>query len=112
MPRPGEVISEATGGTLIFWCPGCYTYHGVWTKEPNPVTGARWDWNRDFVKPSVAPSIHVKAHPSPGPGYPGIPGCHLFIREGKLQFLPDCDHHLAGQTVDMVVEVDRRAERE
>lgn len=28
--------------------------------------------------------------------------CHLFIVKGQLQFLADCTHKLAGQTVDMV----------
>ena len=25
----------------------------------------------------------------------------MFIREGKIQFLPDCSHSLAGKTVEM-----------
>jgi hypothetical protein len=32
----------------------------------------------------------------------GARRCHLFIRDGALQFLSDCTHKLAGQTVDMV----------
>ncbi|MDO7235351.1 hypothetical protein Q5M68_18790 [Acinetobacter baumannii] len=28
--------------------------------------------------------------------------CHLFLTEGKIQFLTDCHHELAGLTVDMV----------
>jgi len=27
--------------------------------------------------------------------------CHSFITDGKIQFLSDCTHHLAGQTVDL-----------
>lgn len=27
--------------------------------------------------------------------------CHMYIREGKIQFLSDCSHALAGQTVEM-----------
>jgi len=27
--------------------------------------------------------------------------CHSFIRDGKIQFLGDCTHALAGQTVDL-----------
>jgi hypothetical protein len=84
----------------------------VWVKEPNPLTGAKWQWNRDFVKPTVMPSLHIKGSPSPGGGYPGNPCCHLYIKDGQLQFLPDCEHHLAGKTVDMVIELDRRSERE
>jgi hypothetical protein len=27
--------------------------------------------------------------------------CHSFVRAGKIQFLSDCSHELAGQTVEM-----------
>ena len=35
---------------------------------------------------------------------------HFFVRAGKIEYLQDCDHPMAGMTVDMVdvdgVEVD------
>ncbi len=27
--------------------------------------------------------------------------CHTFITDGRIQFLGDCSHKLAGQTVDL-----------
>lgn len=27
--------------------------------------------------------------------------CHSFVREGRIQFLGDCTHRLAGHTVDL-----------
>jgi hypothetical protein len=27
--------------------------------------------------------------------------CHSFIRNGKIEYLSECTHELAGQTVDM-----------
>lgn len=27
--------------------------------------------------------------------------CHSFIRDGRIEFLSDCTHALAGQTVDL-----------
>lgn len=27
--------------------------------------------------------------------------CHSFVRDGLIQYLPDCTHHLAGQTVPL-----------
>jgi hypothetical protein len=27
------------------------------------------------------------------------PGCHSFVRNGHIEFLSDCTHELAGQTV-------------
>lgn len=32
---------------------------------------------------------------------PMVTVCHLFLTNGKLQFLADCQHALAGQTVEM-----------
>ena len=31
----------------------------------------------------------------------GSPRCHSFVRDGGIQFLTDCEHGLAGQTVDL-----------
>jgi hypothetical protein len=33
-----------------------------------------------------------------------IPGKrnHFFVTNGKIQYLSDCDHKMAGKTVDMV----------
>jgi len=46
-------------------------------------------------KPTFTPSLLVNDH------YP-TSRCHLFLTDGKIQFLSDCHHALAGQTVDMV----------
>lgn len=27
--------------------------------------------------------------------------CHSFITDGKIKYLSDCNHHLAGQTIDL-----------
>lgn len=27
---------------------------------------------------------------------------HFFVRDGKIEYLQDCDHPMAGMTVDMV----------
>ncbi len=64
---------------LIF-CPGCECAHGMDTK---------WTFNGDYQRPTFVPSIHIK----------GV--CHSFVRDGRIQFLPDCSHKLAGQTVDL-----------
>ena len=28
--------------------------------------------------------------------------CHSFVTDGKIQFLGDCTHELAGQTVELI----------
>lgn len=43
----------------------------------------------------------VLAHNTPHTREPAWGNCHSFLRDGKWQFLSDCAHELAGQTVDM-----------
>jgi len=40
--------------------------------------------------------------PPDGKRYPGADVvCHSFVTDGRIQFLGDCTHTLAGQTVDL-----------
>lgn len=55
-----------------------------------------WTWNGDFDKPTVHPSILVTTK------YPDRTDvCHSFITNGRIQFLTDSTHALAGQTVEL-----------
>jgi hypothetical protein len=107
---------------VMFFCHGCKCGHGVWTTQSNGHTGAIWTWNGSMDKPTFSPSILVtgRAFTESGKadydtwyaaGCPDRQGrafenqdtrCHSFVRDGKIQFLSDCTHKLAGQTVDMV----------
>jgi hypothetical protein len=83
------VIKKVDNGTHAFWCPGCKCAHGF---------NAGWTFNGDFESPAVSPSILVRcdmANPAESTR------CHLFMRDGQLQFLLDCTHGLAGKTVPM-----------
>lgn len=81
-----------------FKCPGCGHRHLIYTKEQSP-GGPKWGFNGDIDKPTFTPSLMVNR---PGEYHVAIyPVCHSFIREGKIQFLSDCTHALAGQTVEM-----------
>jgi len=80
----------------VTWhCPGCESGHGV------PVNGhsskRNWSWNGSLDSPTLNPSVLVNV----GGGNPTVPICHCFIRDGKIQFLADCTHKLAGHTVDV-----------
>ena len=72
------------------------------------ISGAHpvWEWNGDLNNPTVSPSIRIS--------YPANPNaleefkewrlercCHMFVKDGKIQFLNDCTHLLAGLTVDI-----------
>jgi len=75
--------------SLMFFCPGCGSYHSFRVPQ--------WKWDGDMEKPTFSPSLLINKN---------IPAqrCHLFIENGKLRFLEDCFHHLAGQTIDMEEE--------
>lgn len=85
------------GHYFLFYCPGCELLHGVWPQEyPNPLTGASWAWNNSHQKPTFSPSLLIAGDP------PRSKRCHLFIEDGKIRYLDDCDHRLAGCTIPMI----------
>lgn len=81
-------------GHYMFECPGCKVAHEINTKTGNdePV----WGFNFDMNKPTVKPSIRVRW---PEKGVEKT--CHSFITGGMIQFLSDCTHELAGNTVEL-----------
>lgn len=74
---------------FLFWCPGC--------DQPHPFDTTRWQFNGNTEQPTFSPSLLVHPHN----GEPKQPRCHLFLRDGKLEFCSDSDHKLAGKTVDL-----------
>lgn len=94
------VPRSAEGGRLHFWCPGCNEVHGI---QVGDGPGPRWGWNGNAEKPTFTPSILVRWNVPPPrePGDPPDTVCHSFVTDGRIQFLGDCTHALAGQTVDL-----------
>jgi hypothetical protein len=91
------------GDRWLFECPGCGCAHFF---------NDTWQFNGDQDRPSVRPSIKVtgkrsitdEEHARIMAGEKvDIPGfvCHSFVTDGKIQFLDDCTHELAGQTVEL-----------
>lgn len=76
---------------LWFECPGCGLPHGI---HYGPGSGARWGWNGNADAPTFTPSILVQ-----WPHGDKKNVCRSFVTDGKIQFLGDCTHALAGQTV-------------
>lgn len=86
-----------------FWCPGCDDAHTINTNT--------WTWNGDLERPTFTPSVLVggvqwdpeygfhKPNHNVAPGAPIV--CHSFVTDGRIQFLGDCTHSLAGQTVPL-----------
>jgi hypothetical protein len=71
----------------LFFCPGCDSIHQCDT---------RWSYNGDPAHPTFRNSVLVHAEPSIG-----RPLCHSYVTDGRIQYLGDCTHALAGKTVDL-----------
>lgn len=73
-----------------FYCPGCKCHHSFAIKGH-----LSWKFNGDLKKPTFTPSLVVWHTRKPERR------CHLFVTDGKIRFLSDCHHELAGKTVEM-----------
>lgn len=90
-----------------FWCPGCKGAHTVKTSPSG------WGFNGNGDRPTFTPSVLVQgvmpltneqleAYRRGEPLPEAVPmRCHSFVTDGRIQFLSDCSHELAGQTVDL-----------
>ena len=102
-------LRSVEGGGLMFWCPGCDGAHMVRVGEGS---GPRWGYNGNPDAPTFTPSVLVRGvdrltdeereqvmagkHVDPRPIV-----CHSFVTDGRIQFLADCTHDMAGFTVDL-----------
>lgn len=92
-------LRSAGGGHLLFWCPGCDGAHMIRVAQAN---GSGWGYNGDPERPTFTPSVLVTYNGSDageGDAPPAV--CHSFVTDGRIQFLGDCTHALAGQTVEL-----------
>jgi len=90
-------------GLYRFWCPGCDSSHGV---NKNV-------WHVDLDTETITPSVLVWSHKklinedlegdalTAPENVMTTPRCHSFVTNGRIQFLDDSTHALAGQTVDL-----------
>ena len=105
MAQVSKILRSVEGGGLLFHCPGCHANHVVMVGTG---PGPRWGWNGDVEHPTFTPSVLVTyngadAGRDRGDGHMAPPAvCHSFVNEGRIQFLGDCTHALAGQTVDLL----------
>lgn len=93
-PMTGKLLlRRVQGGLTVFWCPGCKCGHAV---------NETWSI-QDGERPSISPSVLVNGDlPREQRREAGMLRCHLFVRDGQLDFCSDCDHELAGKSVPMV----------
>lgn len=109
------ILTEDASGRVGFHCPGCQQSHFI-PVVPQNNPGNAWGYNGNPAAPTFTPSILVRSgHYVPGHdggdcwcktkdidgedwGF-GCGVCHSYVTDGHIQFLGDCTHELAGQTV-------------
>lgn len=96
-------ILRQAGDMLIWHCPGCREAHSIRARELTPAgehDGPGWGWNGSAERPTFTPSVLVR-YSGKDAGQDGAPPavCHSFVVDGAMQFLGDCTHDMAGQTV-------------
>jgi hypothetical protein len=90
MPRAKKVTKDKAFYGLTIKCPACddlHVLHG-------------WNWNGDLELPTLTPSLPV-THKTVEEGKTVHYVCHSYITNGQIQYLSDCTHKMAGQTVDL-----------
>lgn len=95
-------ISRAGENTWKFWCPGCDSAHVVsdaWQVDVNAATitpSVLVHGRKRFIDESLWGSALL------GPSnITDVPQCHSFVTNGRIQYLGDSTHSLAGQTVEL-----------
>ena len=92
-------VAKQLNELIRFSCPGCKRDHHI---QHGSDIGPNWGWNGNLERPTFTPSVLV-TYPGPDAGKDGAPPavCHSFVTDGRIQFLGDCTHELASQTVDL-----------
>lgn len=96
MAALSSILRSSEGGGLAFRCPGCNRTHRI------TVGQGGWSWNGNAELPTFTPSILV-SYDGADAGRNGAPPavCHSYVTNGRIQFLGDTTHALAGHTVDI-----------
>jgi hypothetical protein len=113
MSALGSKLRALEGGKVTFWCPACDDSHIIGIAAPARTV---WNFNGNGDAPTFTPSVlmeYERAEPpvtfenldeyrrKPWPQTKKRYVCHSYVTNGRIQFLPDCTHALAGQTVDL-----------
>lgn len=108
---------RTSDGRIMFYCQGCNCHHAI---------NDSWSFNGNYDSPTFSPSILVRGTEytkkgwdeydewtktkimPPSGRFETIPTiCHSFVRDGKIEYLSDCTHELAGQTLE-IEDIERK----
>lgn len=114
-------LKQRDDGTGHFFCPGCGQHHTVGLAPPQTVI---WGYNGNPDCPTLTPSVLTSGNKlildenqqwnggwqRDAEGNTIRYSCHSFVTDGNIQFLSDCSHELAGQTVPLPDIAEPRAD--
>jgi len=86
-------LGKAEDGSLWFWCSGCNMPHSL---NVGAGPGPRWGYNGNAEAPTFTPSVLSSYRQGDKEVV-----CHSFVTDGRIQYLGDCTHQLANQTIDL-----------
>lgn len=98
------IVETTQTGSFLIWCPAC--------DEAHQFTVPPWGYDGNFDCPTITGSILVNAVQWAGgspnrkrlhtvdAGQPTI--CHSFVNQGTWDYLGDCTHIYAGQTLEAI----------
>jgi hypothetical protein len=87
-------VHREDNGMLLVRCPGCA--EGEWSVGFHAID-ERWTFNGNYERPTFSPSLLATVDFNDGRRRV----CHSFIRDGRIEYLSDCTHSLAGQTIEL-----------
>jgi hypothetical protein len=88
-------------GRFTFFCSGCNHYHTYFTKEAGLPNKATWQFDNNIERPTFTPSLLNTTEFNDKKTAKKI--CHLFVTDGMVQYLNDCTHKFAGQTIELPI---------
>jgi hypothetical protein len=83
-----------------FYCAGCKCEHSYIISPDYP----SWSFNGDINSPSFTPSLlnRTQTMNNDTQMLEDNSRCHLFVTNGKIEYLSDCTHEYAGKTLNLL----------
>lgn len=105
MMQVSSKLRSIEGEGYSHWCPACLQMH---------IFTSGWSFDGNLECPTFNPSMRISGVKTikvkgewtgewerDAGGNPIPFTCHYFLHSGKIQYLSDCTHEMAGQTVDL-----------
>lgn len=94
--------AHAQGGKVYYRCPGCDSSHAVAVGPPYEEE-KWWEWTGGEEAPTFSPSVlsRLSLWDPETEKYSVRRVCHHWVKGGRIHYLPDCTHGMAGKTVEI-----------